>query len=241
MKSKNIFLAVFTFVCYGHFFSLGGGGIHTGKTIFGITYGGSKYSPWSSVDYLLFYSVVVAFIAFIFLVFFGNRIVKRNRKIRINNLLSSSEKEDELWNREELMKFIDSAFRDMQNAWTNRDMDLVKGLVTSDFLNQSQELLNGQISSGFYDFIDEIDVQKIEIIGIADHKEDAKDKFVAYIIGKKVDVVLYDDEVKNANYPKRKFQDLYHFVRQGRSWKLNNITNDIDTASIRELDFFKER
>ena len=250
MKIKLQFLALFVFLAIEGVFARAGGGSSGGGS-FGGGFGGGSYHyrigrysglnrPWTHLDYVIFYWLLAGSAIFLLLLFFGYKIVKRYRELKTSKILLKSQQEDFYWNRTQLSVFVRDCFLEMQKAWMERDMKLVDKIATESLQDFYQAILNRQLNSGIYNFIDNIQITNIEIVGVSDYKDNTFDEFTAYISGKMVDEMMRENYVPTINHGSQIFEDLYHFVRMDGMWKLNEITGDINTATILGLDCYKD-
>ncbi len=143
---------------------------------------------------------------------------------------------DPFWDYDSMIALVKEVFNQMQVAWGERNMELVKDLVTRDLYNDFQKQLDWKKVKHEKNIIEDIDIKKIRIIGDEeDAKDKSNDKFTAYIFGKMVDYAIDDRTGKKLvlySSKKEKFSDLYYFVRQDDKWLLDKIQNRVTLAEV---------
>jgi predicted lipid-binding transport protein (Tim44 family) len=154
---------------------------------------------------------------------------------RARQLISQLGTEDTLWNYEQMIDFAQEVFVKMQNAWMERNMELVKDIITERLYQDYQKKLDWQKVKHEQNIIEDIEIKRTEIIGMEDHAGKDKDKFTIYIKGKLVDYTISDKTGKiytNEAKGKASFVDLYYFLRQEEKWLLDRIENDVSLGKI---------
>ena len=83
--------------------------------------------------------------------------------------------------------------------------------------------------------LEEIVIRKIKIIGCEDHLDNETDSFIAYIYGEMIDYSisgLTGRIGQNAGKKKKKFRDLYYFLRHQDIWLIDRIENEVGIKSV---------
>jgi predicted lipid-binding transport protein (Tim44 family) len=174
--------------------------------------------------------VLLALINLALITFFVYRKNKRARQ-----LISQLGTQDTLWNYEQMIDYAQAVFVKMQNAWMERNMELVKDIVTERLYQDYQKKLDWQKVKHEQNIIEDIEIKRTEIIGIEDHAGKDKDRFTIYIKGKLVDYTISDKTGKiytNKAKGKTDFVDLYYFLRREEKWLLDRIENDVSLGKI---------
>jgi predicted lipid-binding transport protein (Tim44 family) len=174
--------------------------------------------------------VLLALINLALITFFVYRKNKRARQ-----LISQLGTEDTLWNYEQMIDYAQEVFGKLQNAWMERNMELVKDIVTERLYQDYQKKLDWQKVKHEQNIIEDIEIKRTEIIGMEDHAGKDKDTFTIYIKGKLVDYTISDKTGKiytNKAKGKTSFVDLYYFLRQEEKWLLDRIENDVSLGKI---------
>jgi hypothetical protein len=160
--------------------------------------------------------------------------VYRKNKIA-KQLISNKSSEDTLWNYEQMIDFAQEVFVKMQKAWMERNMELVKDIITERLYKDYQKKLDWQKVKHEQNIIEDIEIKRTEIIGVEDHAGKGNDTFTIYIKGKLVDYTISDKTGKiytNKAKGKSSFVDLYYFLRQEDKWVLDRIDNDVSLGKI---------
>lgn len=199
-----------------------------------------KGIKWEEGDTERLY-VVLALIALFFLfALYGYRLIIKYKKLKAAEYLEKSAREDAMWEVGNLTEHIKTTFISMQDAWMAQDMNRISDLVTANFFDHSQLLLDHQSQKGVYNFITDIRIDTVDIIGVEDYRDNKYDKFTAYINGYMVNVVISKHGADIGPDKRSYFEDLYHFVRNEDKWLLYSITNKVEIWAVSELAIKKE-
>jgi len=160
-------------------------------------------------------------------------IYHKNKKAK--KVISQIHNEDTFWDYDKMIDFTNDTFLRMQHAWMERNMDLVKDIVTERLYLDYQKKLNWQKVKHEQNIIEDITIKKTEIIGFEDRLGKDNDSFTVYIKGRLLDYTISDKTQKiytNKDKSKTAFVDLYYFVRQNDQWYLDKIDNDVTLGKI---------
>lgn len=158
---------------------------------------------------------------------------KRNKKAKI--LIDESHENDPLWDYDKMIAFSNDVFYRMQNAWTERDMDLVKDIVTENLYLDYKKKLDWMKVTHSKNMIEDINIRTVKIVGDQDYGPNEFDSFTVYIKGKLVDYLISDKTAhiyENSRKKRTFFSDLYYFVRHEDHWLLDRIDNRVTLGKI---------
>lgn len=169
---------------------------------------------------------IIALLIFgVFLLVANLKNKKAKKKIAISNSI------DPFWNYDDMIEFSKETFIQLQNAWNERNMVLVKDRVTDELFESYQKQLDWMKVKKEKCFIEDINIKKIEIIGDEDYKDKDKDTFTAFLKGKLVKYTMSERTGKifeNSKKKKTSFMTFYYFQRHNENWLLNKIeTRDL--------------
>lgn len=203
-----LFIAVSTYARAGG----GGGGVGGGRG------GGRPLIVLLGIVYLMLMAVVVYW---------------KSKKAK--QLIAQSASQDGFWSYDKMIELTRDAFVRMQNAWMERNMELVKDIVTEQLYKDFQRKLDWQKVKHEQNIVEDIKIKRTKIIGIEDHDGKDNDKFAVYIKGSLVDYTISDKTAKvytNKSKDTTEFVDLYYFVRRNDKWLLDRIDNDVSLGKI---------
>lgn len=158
---------------------------------------------------------------------------KKNKKAK--TLIDQSHQNDLLWDYDQMISLAKEVFERMQNAWMERDMDLVRDIVSDNLYQAYQKKLNWMKVTRSQNIIKNIRFKKIKIVGDEDHEDNSQDRFTVFFKGTMVDYLISDKTGKiydNSRKKKSIFYDLYYFVRIDNKWVLDNIENKATLGKI---------
>jgi hypothetical protein len=161
----------------------------------------------------------------IFLLFANLKNKRAKKKIAISNSI------DPFWNYDDMIKFSKETFEQLQNAWSERNMDLVRDRLTDELYESYKKQLDWMKVKKEKNFIEDIRIKKTKIIGDEDYKDNEKDTFTAFISGKFVNYTMSErtgEIFENSKKKKSSFITFYYFQRHDQRWLLNKIeTRDL--------------
>jgi predicted lipid-binding transport protein (Tim44 family) len=158
---------------------------------------------------------------------------QKNKKAKKE--IALSEQEDSFWNYDGMILHTQNTFIKMQEAWSERDMDLVKDIVTENLYTKFKKDLDWMKMKREQNLMEDIDIKKIKIIGDEDYLNNELDRFTAYISGKMVDYKISDktqEIIFNKSKDSNSFSDLYYFIRHENRWLLDRIDNQVDLFKV---------
>jgi hypothetical protein len=160
-------------------------------------------------------------------------IYRKNKKAK--QLISEISSQDTTWNYDQMIEYANDIFLRMQNAWMERNMDLVKDIVTERLYLDYQKQLDWQKVKHEQNRLEDIEIKKSRIIGMEDHEGKVQDTFTVYIKGKMVDYIVSDKTGRiytNSSKSTKLFVDLYFFIRNNDNWLLDKIDNNVTLGKI---------
>lgn len=151
---------------------------------------------------------------------------------------------DPFWDYDKMLDLTKDMFLKMQVAWSDRNMEPLRNMVTNDLYEGCTQRLEAMKAKLEKNFIEQIEIKKVKIIGEEAHEDKEKDTFIAYIGGHLVDYMVAEQTNKifqNEKKEKSDFSDLYFFVRRNNTWLLDNIDNNVDIVKVLRAKQVKEQ
>lgn len=218
-----IFLITITAPCLIARFGSGSGGSgsgsggYSGSGSFGSRYynnsnGVSGTDGTVTVYWLFFFLPFILTILGTVLYYFipRYRVLKAIKKA--NKLVKEARKKDRLWNKDELIKHTKILYLNVQKAWMKNDLTSVKEYLTEDLYNDYTQELRQNKRRGVYNFLGDITIMKINLIGVNDLKNDFGDAFYVLIEGQMQDIMVPLGK-RPRNPTKKPFKDIFIFER----------------------------
>lgn len=194
----------------------------------GASSSGGNASGFRIIGYVV--SVVLAAVTGIALGIALSRKIKKSRAI-----VFASTANDKFWHLGQMEDHARKTFLQMQNAWKRRNMEEVKGIITERLYSDYHRKLELLKKRKEMNILNSIEVKNVNIIGAEDYKDDAKDRFVAYIDGEMQDYIIneYTGELLHGTKKDvEPFSDTYHFVRRDNKWLLDYIDNHVTVLDV---------
>ena len=207
-------------------------------------YGGRN--TWTSFDTLIA-SIGLGILLVFFMITFIKSLKYANFKKTLNiktklaeELIVESAKEDKVWDKDSLIELITNTFHTFQESFTKQNMNIVKHLVTDDFAFIYQRIHDTEIRRGYFYYINNVNIQSIEIVGINDSYYNEYDNFTARIKSSMTKNMQYMGDHFTLDNSIICCDELYYFVRYNDSWYLNGINSDINWGNVENLIVQKE-
>ena len=212
VKMKRIINVLFLFLCFStEIFARAGGG----------SGGGGRFSALGYAISLIM-TLIILILVYI-----------RTKESKKQILISG--KIDPIWNYEKLCDYAKNSFMRMQDAWMQKNLDLVSDLITENCKADLTPKLKHLDFVNEKNVMEDIRLKKIKIIGCEDYLDNEKDAFVAYIYGSMIDYTLsgFSGRVtQNTEKKRNNFCDLYYFHRYNDIWLLDKITNEVGISKV---------
>lgn len=222
---KLIGLLIFTLTVEYAFARAGGGGGSSGGG--GIL---TTLLAFILAPFLLIYAAIVS-------------VMLERKRNKAKRLLKQLESEDPLWNHRRMKARIEEIFLKVQKAWMERDQDIAKDFMSNRIYTKHKMQTDEMIENGRKNVLAKINLKEAMIISVADYNDDTKDSFSAHIKGSMID---YDVDDKTGNLlsgDKTKietFKEIWHFIREGNKWVLDEIDQNVTIGDIRKSELIKE-
>ena len=190
-------------------------------------------------------TTILAFILAPFLLIYGAivSVMLERKRNKAKRLLKQLELEDPLWNHRRMKARIEEIFLKVQKAWMERNQDLAKDCMSDRIYTKHKMQTDEMLANGRKNVLAKINLKEVMIISVADYDDDTKDSFSAHIKGSMID---YDVDDKTGNVlsgDKTKiesFKEIWHFIRKGNKWVLDEIDQDVTMGDIRKSELIKE-
>jgi len=206
---KLVFFSILILGC-DYIFARAGGGGSGGSGSGGIF---TLLLGFVLAPFLLIYSVIVSFLLY-------------KKKKKASRLLDKIEITDPIWNHRNMRARIEKIFFEVQNAWSERNQDLAKESMSSRIYHKHKTQTDQMIKNGKKNQLESINLIEASIISVADFKDDSKDAFSAHIKGKMIDYIIDEktqEVIKGDNTKYESFTEIWHFIREGNKWVLDEI------------------
>ena len=180
--------------------------------------------------------VIIALVALMGLgAYYLYQLYLRMQKIwLVNSALKILERQDPIWRKQKLIRFVKNLFILFQRAWSNKDRDTLKMLMTESLFGEWAELLDKMDEMGQRNVLQGLRVASVNIIDVRDYKNDDLDTFSAEISAIAVDYTV--DNKGQWTIPKWKknldsnmlrlpkpFIEVWNFIRSENTWILKHV------------------
>jgi hypothetical protein len=143
---------------------------------------------------------------------------------------------DSVWNQDQLKRRAQGAFMEIQQHWSNNDVEGAKALLHENYEKAFLAELNSLVANGQVNKVSNVRVSSVDIILAKDYADDSQDQFVALIKGQ-MDDALYSStgqllrtQGNREGNPTRIINEYWTFQRTGDSWLLSNISQTHDAV-----------
>lgn len=170
------------------------------------------------------YGLVVAWFVFVTTLIVG--VLRLKRKDHVNELLPVLAQHDAAWDTTRLIERVQEVFARVQEAWKTQDLPRARDCMTPEFQAEHQSRLDARRAKGLANFVDQLQLQSVEIYHVDDRLDDAADRFRAFLRFHAVD---YDYEVATGQIKKgmpmelRTIEQTWRFIRADDTWLLEAI------------------
>jgi len=143
---------------------------------------------------------------------------------------------DSAWSQDQLKRQAQSTFMELQQHWSNNDVEAAGALLHDNYRKAFLAELNSIIANNQCNKVTNVRVNSVDIILAKDYADDSQDQFTAYIKGQMEDALYTDDgrlirtQGNRKDSPTRVINEYWTFQRSGDSWLLSNISQTQDAV-----------
>lgn len=160
---------------------------------------------------------------------------------KTTKLLAFIAQTDHTMNPDALLYVTRTTFLKLQECWQARNYDPMKTLMMPDLYGQHCKQLEGMVRSHEINVIDNLNIEKIDIINIRYTNKSDQREFTALITARAKDYYI-DDRKKSflrGDKKQARFQEFWTFHRQGDMWLLREIEQSREGEWMKQENFFE--
>ncbi|BBM84110.1 TIM44-like domain-containing protein [Candidatus Uabimicrobium amorphum] len=156
-------------------------------------------------------------------------LMRRRSKSDAWKVLDKAKNTDSAWNYEKLAAHTEKVFRQLQNFWSENNVDDSKAYLHKMYTHEYCRILHKNIRKGHFNRISNIKISRVDIVQAQNFIDDNKDMFVAHICGIMEDKVvtksgqLIRNQGDSDDSPSRSIDEYWFFQRSGDDWLLRDI------------------
>jgi hypothetical protein len=179
--------------------------------------------------FFLIYSAIISYYA-----------VKKNNQCKV--LLRRISGIDPAWAPTSLKKRIEKCYFKVQEAWGDRDQNIAKEFMSERLYKKHKMQTDDMLRRRHRNEMHTIKLIDAKIVEILDFKDDSKDSFWALIHGSMADYLIDErtNSIIDGDNEIRDFKELWWFKREGDTWVLDEIDQDVSISDIRSFDPYSE-
>ena len=225
-KTRYIYSILFLFASTFLFARAGGGG--------GFGYRGGPLTT--------FLAYIIAPILFFYIGYV--KVILERKRNKAKKFLSEIEKEDPLWNFRSMMERVEEAFFKIQIAWMERNQELAKEYMSERIYNKHKTQTDLLIQGKRKNILEKINLKEVMIFNAEDYRDNSKDSFSAHIHGSMIDYEIDESTgeiVSGIKTEVEDFKEIWHFIREGNKWVLDEIDQVVSLGDIRRGKTLREK
>lgn len=143
---------------------------------------------------------------------------------KIKPELKVARENDSFWDEKELLKKVEDIYFIVQKAWSSQDTQTLKQYLTNDLYEQWLTKIEWQKYKHEQNLLDHIRLNVAMVVDMHDDREDSKDYFWVYIVGRMNDQTIVDEEVVSKQDDA--FVEYWKFQRDGQNIKLADVKQE---------------
>ena len=197
-------------------------------------------SMMDSIDsgQLLPIAILILFVL-IFLIYALMTHFKLRRKVgKVDDALEELARNDPVWNKERLLGFVDGHTRGLMRAWSAKDRETLKVLLSTDLYLNREQVLEKLDSVKQTNVIDSVEIKEVLFVDVQDFTNDEFDRFTIRL---EYDAVNYTKDHRgnwaepawggadidaNPEMKSRTYIEFWTYLRTGDSWKLHQMEKE---------------
>ena len=158
---------------------------------------------------------------------------------KTQKLLDFLSKQDSAMAPQALRDAATATFLKLQECWTSRDYAPMKPLMMTDLYMEHCSQLEGLKRDHEIDKIDQINVQRVDLVNVRYTEKPDNREFTALISASAMDYYVDDRDgsrLRGDESPQR-FQEFWTFQRQGEAWLLREIEQTRESDALKHENF----
>jgi predicted lipid-binding transport protein (Tim44 family) len=161
------------------------------------------------------------------------------KAVKTEKLLSFLSKQDPSLSSPELRKLAESTFRKLQECWGKREYGPMEPLLMRALFLQHTAQLQGLARNHEINRIDDLRVEKVDIVNIRYTEKSDQREFSALITASACDYYVDDRNQKylRGDESSARFQEFWTFQRSGDNWLLREIEQSGESDLLKEENF----
>ncbi len=166
---------------------------------------------------------------------------KRKKKIAATKAAMEKAKQgDTAWDETAIVERVQYVFREFQKAWSDMNLEAMKGLLTDSYLDRMALELHVLKVERRRNSIGEIREKIwVHVLDMHDNHDNTKDTFLAEITTSLDDKLIDVATGKTLYTDTSGFMEYWHFVREGSEWKLDKIGQGTEEIMLSKPDIAK--
>ena len=183
----------------------------------------------------------LAFLILFIIIFLGYALMTylklRNKVGKVDEALADLGKLDPVWSKERLLSFINLYTTDLMRAWSSKDRDKLREMVSDDLYSAREKVLDTLDEVRQSNVIEDFRIREVLFVDVQDFTNDEFDRFTARI---KYVAINYtknwrdrweepkwdDDADPNPGMTSKEYTEFWTFLRSGDSWKLHRMEKE---------------
>jgi hypothetical protein len=162
-------------------------------------------------------------------------LVVQRREQQARGLMDKLAAMESSWGREAVRRRIHNIYFKVQEAWARRDQKPARDFMSDRLFELHQSLCDEMRTKGEKNILQEVALNKIQIVEVADFLDDTQDRMWVIVHGSMIDYIVDErsDEVLRGDKNKKEdFKELWKFVRGPKGWVLDEIDQSVDLDEL---------
>jgi predicted lipid-binding transport protein (Tim44 family) len=158
---------------------------------------------------------------------------------KTQKLLDFLSRQDATMTPQALRDAATSTFLKLQECWTARDYTPMKPLMMTDLYMEHCSQLEGMKRDHEIDKIDQLSVQRVDLVNVRYTEKSDNREFTALISAKAMDYYVDDRDghrLRGDESP-QPFQEFWTFQRQGQAWLLREVEQTRESSALKHENF----
>ena len=187
----------------------------------------------------------VAFIIFAGVIWQREKIVCKvkvaRKSMEANKLIIYLRKIDNNYSKDILNDRVKEIYFKMQEAWTNRDVEISKEYMSDSIYNLHSNKLEWMKVRNERNVLSNIKLLDFKPVSIEHYKDNSKDIVWFYIKGSMIDYIINEEtnEVIEGNFKSSSFIEFWKFIKKDNKWVIDKISQK-DEVYISEFIIVSE-
>jgi predicted lipid-binding transport protein (Tim44 family) len=169
--------------------------------------------------------------------------VARKKEEKCLSLLDKLMRHDPLWEPAHMKERMETIFRMVMEAWTNRQLTAIESYASVRFIEEHQKEIEELVAQHRINKLERCLLSEIRIVHFTSHADTAQDTVTFFVLSSMLDYIVDDRSwtiLSGSTTAPKLFAELWSFTRRSDQWVLDRIQHQVTLDELNDMIFYLE-